>query len=130
MRSHTYQLSIKAILKRLKDEKKISTSQYNHIYPTSDMIPRLYGSPKIHKKGTPLRPIVDYTGSMTYNLSRALADLLKPTIGKTQYFVKNTADFVDEIRNVVLEEDEIMNSHDVVSLFTNVPIKDALKAIE
>ena len=94
------------------------------------MIPRLYGSPKIHKKDTPLRPIVDYTGSMAYNLSRALADILKPTLGKTKYYVKNTAEFVDEIKDLKLEQDDIMNSHDVVSLFTNVPIKDALTAIE
>ena len=126
----SYKRKMISILQRLKSEKKISHAQYDHLYPTSDMIPRLYGSPKIHKKNTPLRPIVDYTGSMAYNLSRALADLLKPTIGKTKYFVKNTAEFVDEIKNVKLENDEIMNSHDVVSLFTNVPIKDALTAIE
>jgi len=119
-----------AILTRLKSESKITQSQYDHMYPTSDMIPRLYGSPKIHKQGTPLRPIVDYTGSMTYNLSRALADLLKPLVGKSEYYVKNTASFVKDLKDIRLKEDEIMNSHDVVSLFTNVPIKDALKAIE
>ena len=28
-----------------------------------------------------------------------------------------------------VEEDEIMNSHDVVSLFTNVPLKKAMEVI-
>ena len=62
--------------------------QYYHLYPTSDMVPRLYGSPKIHMDRTPLRPIVDYTSSMAYNTSKAIADLLKPLIGKTKYHVK------------------------------------------
>ena len=42
-----------SILSRLKEEGKISQKQYTYLYPTSDMIPRLYGSPKIHKDGIP-----------------------------------------------------------------------------
>ena len=67
------------------------------------MIPRLYGSPKIHKEGNPLRPIVDYTGSMTYNLYRSLADLLKPLVGKTEFVVTNTASFTKDIKGITIE---------------------------
>ena len=48
------------------------------------MVPCLYDSPKIHKDGAPLRPIMDYTGSMAYNTSKVIADLLKQLIGKTK----------------------------------------------
>jgi hypothetical protein len=116
-------------LTKLRDDGKITKEQYWHLYPTSDMVPRLYGSPKIHKEGAPLRPIVDYTGSMAYNTSKAIADLLKPLIGRTKYHVKNTVDFSKDIQTLHLEDDEIMNSHDVVSLFTNVPLKDAMDVI-
>ena len=71
------------VLKRLKTEGKISDQQYWELYPTMEKIPRLYGSPKIHKLGTPLRPIVDYTGSIYYKMSRALADILQPLVGLT-----------------------------------------------
>ena len=70
-----------------------------------------------------LRPIMDYTGSMGYNLSRSLANLFKPLVGKTEFLMKNIARFSKDIKDIRIEPDEIMSSHDVVSLFTNVPIK-------
>jgi hypothetical protein len=39
--------------------------------------PRLYGLPKIHKEGVPLRPTVSNTGTPTYQLSKYLARLLR-----------------------------------------------------
>ena len=87
------------------------------------MIRILYGNPNIHKERHPLIPLVDYMGSMAYNLSRSLADLLKPLVGKTECFVKNTASFIKDIKNITIEPEEIMNSHNVVSVFTNIPIK-------
>ena len=35
-----------------------------------------------------------------------------------------------ELRDLRVEEDEIMNFHNIVSLFTNVPIKKALEVIK
>jgi len=40
-------------------------------------IPRIYRVPKIHKTGTPLRPIVSSINSPTYNLEGHLAQILK-----------------------------------------------------
>ena len=37
--------------------------------PTGSRRPRLYGLPKIHKEGVPLRPIVSNIGDPTYQLS-------------------------------------------------------------
>ena len=51
-----------ALLTKLKEVEKITQDQHWHLYPTSVMIPRLYGSPRIHKEVNLLRPIVDYTG--------------------------------------------------------------------
>ena len=70
---------------------------------------------------------MDYTGSMAYNTSKAIADLLKPLIGKTKYHVKNTVDFSKDLSNTCILENEIMN--DVVSLFTNVPLDQAMSVI-
>ena len=92
------------------------------------MVPRLYGSPKIHKDGTPLSPVMDYPGSMAYT-SKAIADLLNLRIGKTKYHMKKTVDFNKDLSNMHILEDEIMNSHDVVSMFTNVPLKQAMSVI-
>ncbi len=89
----------------------------------------MYCTPKIHKDGNPLRPIVDYTGSIGYNLSRSLADILSPIVGKTQHHVNNSKEFSQEMSAVYIQNGEEFISHDVVSLFTNVPIDKALQVI-
>jgi hypothetical protein len=90
----------------------------------------MYGSPKIHKEGNPLRPIVDYAQTIAYKLSRDLADILQPLVGKTKYHVENSKDLVNELKSVKLENDEIMISYDVVSLFTKTPIHGACQVIK
>ena len=79
-----------SLLTQLKNKDKIMQDQYYHLYHKSDMVPRLYGSPNIHKDVSLLCPIVKYTGSMAYNTSKAISDLLKPFIGKTKYHVKRS----------------------------------------
>jgi len=113
----------------LKEENKITEGQYKMLYPTTENTPRMYCAPKIHKEGTPLRPIVDYTGSIAYNTSRALVDILAPLMGKTDHHVKNSQEFATEMASVLLNEGECFVSHDVVSLFTNTPISEALEII-
>ena len=86
----TFKKRLVSILTKLKDEKKISDQQYKWLYPTSEKVPRMYCTPKIHKQGTPLRPIVDYTGSIGYNTSRYLADILNKITGKTEHHIINS----------------------------------------
>ena len=42
--------NLRTILTRMKGKEKITQAQYYHIYPTSDLTPRLYGLPKIHSR--------------------------------------------------------------------------------
>ena len=45
------------------------------------------------------------------------------------FSVKNSIDFIDRIKDGVIEEDDILVSFDVVSLFTSVPVDCAIKCI-
>ena len=47
-----------------------------------------------------------------------MADILGPLVGQTDSFVKNSQHTASELINLELEEDDILVSHDVVSLFT------------
>jgi hypothetical protein len=44
----------------------------------SEITPRIYGLPKIHKDGAPLRPIVNTIGSPTYELAKYVEKSLAP----------------------------------------------------
>ena len=46
-----------------------------------------------------------------------------------RFSVKNSIDFIDRIKDVVIEKDDILVSFDVVSLFTSVPVDCAIKYI-
>ena len=124
-----YKRELLAILSRLKKENKINKSQYDLLYPTAENIPRIYGTPKIHKPGNKVRPIVDYTGTIGYQTSRALADILSPLVRGTEHHVLNSKHLAEGLAEVMIEEGEIFNSHDVVSLFTNTPIVQSLDVI-
>ena len=125
-----YKRKLVATLSNLKKEGKITESKYKELYPTAENVPRLYCTPKIHKQNNPLRPIVDYTATIGYSTSRWLADILGGLVGNTQHHVKNSKHLADELAKVVLEDDEILNSHDVVSLFTNTPIDQVLDIVK
>ena len=114
----------------MRSENKI-TELSHHLNPTSENqnIPRMYCTPKIHKTGNPLRPIVDYMGSIGYNIPRALADLLAPLVRQTKYHVQNSKQLADEMKVVKLKDDEMFVSRDVVSLFTNTPIPQSIEII-
>ena len=118
-----------AMLAKLCKDGKITETQKRYLYPTSETIPRLYCTPKIHKPGNPLRPIVDYTGSIGYNLSCSLADLLALITGKAIHHVENSKALVKELKDVQLTDEETFISFDVVSLFMNTPIHKALNVI-
>ena len=68
---------------------------HNTLRSSAGNIPRLYGLPKIHKPGTPLRPIVSFVDSPSYQLSKHLSELLSPLIGKSHSAVKNSGEFAD-----------------------------------
>ena len=63
-----YKRELVAILTRLYKEDKITNKQYDLLYPTAENILRIYGMPKIHKPGNKVRPIVDYTGTIGYQI--------------------------------------------------------------
>ena len=72
---------------------------------------------------------MDYTGSIGYNTSRALADLLGPLVGTTEHHVKNSKELAEELSSVTLEQGDMFNSHDVVSLFTETPVQETITII-
>ena len=61
----------------LKDNEIIDNELYYYLKPTDSPAPRSYGQLKIHKPGVPICPIVSYSGSPLYNLSKFIANILK-----------------------------------------------------
>lgn len=92
--------------------------------------PRLYGQPKIHKAGVPIRPIVSFISSPTYKLARFLNIWFKEhTDFQSGYSISNSKELTDKIYDCSTPPDSILCSFDVVGLFTNVPLAPTLERI-
>ena len=116
-------------LKELKKEGVWDDREYRRVYPTSAMIPRFYGLPKVRKQGAPLRPNVASRGSITYELAKLLAQIVSPLVGKNGYALKNSAEMVEELSNITLGSEDVLVSFDVTALFTKVPVDKRLDII-
>ncbi|XP_022790275.1 uncharacterized protein LOC111335411 [Stylophora pistillata] len=75
-----------------------------------------------------MRPILSATGTYNYALAKWLDDKLKP-LSSNRYTISDTFSFADEIQNLVIDENDILVSYDVTSLFTNVPLQETIEII-
>ena len=98
------------------------------MHSSKGVIPRFYGLPKVHKVSVPLRPIVSFINSPTYNLSKFLSRILSSLLVNC-YSVRNSKEFVDYVKNFTISENEILVSFDVFSLFTSVRVDKALSLV-
>lgn len=102
--------------------------QKRRLHCSAANAPRIYGLPKIHKTGIPLRPIVSSTQVPCYQLSKYVGQILKNLISE-KYNVKNSTQLKEQLVDIKLDKDNILISFDVVSLFTNIPVHTAIKNI-
>ena len=66
--------------------------------------------------------------TFAYDLSAFLGNILSPLTGNSDFTVTNSAHFASIISSEKIQDNEIMVSFDVESLFTNVPIEGAVQA--
>ena len=62
-------------------------------------------------------------------VAKELSRILRPLVGKSPHHIKNTGDFVQQVRGIKLQPTECITSYDVSALFTSVPIESAITII-
>jgi len=121
---------VNSLNKKLSALVKKCVPEYKALLPSVYRLPEMYGLPKIHKTGIPLRPIVAAIGSPGHLISKALAKLISPLVGNNGYTAKNSTDFINKVKEVKLSRNDVLVSFDVVSLFTRVPVEESLTILE
>lgn len=85
--------------------------------------PILYGLPKIHKEGIPIRPIVAYCNAPAYKLCKGFINFFNSHTNFVSAFsVKNSVELISKIQDVDIPLHSKLVSFDVASLFTSIPI--------
>ena len=88
------------------------------------MPPRLYGLAKVHKKNNPLRPVLSLPDSSYYKLNKVLAKLFEKIEGAT--VETKSLDEREILESINLEPNENLISSIVKSLYSKVPLKQAI----
>ena len=102
----------------------------NQLTLTSTVLARCYGLPKIHKKDIPLRPIISLINSPTYFLAKILYEVLKDNLNTPISHINNSFELKEKIKDIIIDDDHILISLDVSSLFTNIPSKLVLESLD
>lgn len=117
-------------VKKLIDQSSFLTdSEKFKVMPHRYNAARLYALPKLHKSPLSYRPIISGIGTPTAILSKFLANSFSPLLKFIPHTVLNSTVFVEKIRTLDFT-DKIMISLDVKSMFTNIPINEALLSLK
>ena len=103
----------------------ISEKSYQWLRTTGLQLARLYGLANVHKSGTPLRPVLSIPGSSYENLKKFLSPFFERLPGAN--IETNSKDASSTLEAIKLDEDELVVSLDVKSLYTNVSVEEAIE---
>ena len=116
-------------LRQMKKRGFINEVEYRRCYPTGSQPARLYGLPKVHKSGVPLRPILSASGTLNFDIAQLLVRKLSHLV-EHPTVIGDTFKFVDELHSLEFDmTTHKLVSFDVVSLFTKVPLKQTINII-
>lgn len=115
-----------------RDEKgKLNKKLSWQLKVSNPRVPMLHGLPKIHKSGPlRMRPIVSNINSPNYKLAKWLIRQLKDFPRLNGCSIKNSIEIVENIKELIIADDEILISFDVEALFPSIPVDEALDAMD
>lgn len=121
---------ITRLVKKAIKETNLDEKLKKHLTLDSEITPRIYGAPKIHKTNVPLRSIVNTIGSPTYELAKYVARKLAPLAGKTSSYINDSYQYVEFIKNAKVDPGDKIGSFDVVQLFAKIPLDEAVQVVK
>lgn len=118
------------IITRWENKRLINDQCAYSLKTHNSVVAKAYALPKVHKPNLSWRLIVSTVGSPTYKLSKYISNILKPVSINNSFFVKNSWELKDTLKNIIIPKYYSIVSLDVVSMFDSIPINLALDCIE
>ena len=86
---------------------------------------------KVHKKGNPGRPVVNSIDCHTTKISKYIDNHLQPHVKELKSYVKDSTDSIRKANSMEkIPDNSIVLTMDVRSLYTNIPNKEGIEAVE
>jgi len=118
------------MLKKWLQSGYISKKIFYKLHSSDSILPKAYGLPKIHKKQTPFRLIVSSINTALYSFASHIHEIISDGLECSDKSVLNSFEFFNLLSEKRVENDDVLISLDVTSLFTNVPLNLAMDGIE
>lgn len=121
-------MSIKSVIRE--HENVFENGWKYRMYNSNPSVPRIYGLPKIHKPGNKMRFIVSNINSPSHNVAKFLVKEFSSLKQFDDFSIKNAFELVDYLKNIRIEDDEVLVSFDITAYFPSVPINGSLSALQ
>jgi hypothetical protein len=126
----------KDLLKNLCAEGDLIPEEEKLIIENKPVLPRMFGLPKLHKQGNPMRPVVSCVKSPLVKSGNLIDNTVKPFVEAGWQFLKDSTDTLKYIKDreqqLLAEgythEQMYLVSFDVASFYPSVPHKTAMEA--
>lgn len=133
-------LEVREILNEMCEKRIINGRQKEYLMGSgTPRARRFYLLPKIHKvpekwskpfKIPPGRPIVSDCESETYYTAEYLEYFLNPISQKHPSYLKDTYDFINKTKDLVLPINSLLFTIDIDSLYTNIETEAGMRAVK
>ena len=113
-----------SLLRKLNRENKISDLLFKKLKPVGSQPPSLYGLAKVHKHEIPMRPVRSMPSSAYFKIAVQVSEWLS-VVGECKINL-STKIVADKLQHMNLNNNREIISFDVTSLYTNVPVDEAI----
>lgn len=127
-----YEKKLKAFIQRGEKRGILTKKEARYLTPETAKTPVIYYVPKIHKSQSnpPGRPIISGIESLFSRLGAYLDGFLQPLVPEGKSYLKDSRQLIKELKDFRIEEEDILVTIDVNSLYTNIRQDDGLSSVE
>ena len=112
-------------------QRYLPASFYCRLAPSTTATPPLmFGQPKVHKFGMPLRPIVSCRNTIFAAMTKECGRILGPLVGKTPHHIRDSNDLKNKLKDQVLPPNYSLCLFDLKDMFTNMPQERILELVQ
>jgi len=113
----------------------LTEEEFKAMSPKEAHPSKFYATMKVHKDHEtgeipPIRPIVSSSGALTENIALFVEHHIKEAGRSHEAYIQDTPDFLRQLQQVHLEEEDMLVVIDVKALYTNIPPAEAVKSVQ
>ena len=125
------QIKVNRTINELKSLHLLNEKVANNLLSSEAKIPQFKMLPKVHKKANSGRPMVSSINCHATKISKYIDNQLQPHVKELKSYVKDSTDFIRKINSMEkIPDNSIFVTMDVRSLYTHIPNKEGIKAVE